>query len=123
MEKIRIVTARPGMLPEVSFITDSLRGMQETVGGCIELFESTESGIDYFCNEEGKLLSLPPNRYLPERGDIICGTILAIGADPEGASVSLTDEQVAEAVDRFTRVNPPMLFFRAGDAVFMVPVS
>ena len=32
-EKIRIVVAEPGKLPAVSFITDSLKGMQQIVGG------------------------------------------------------------------------------------------
>ena len=51
-EKIRIVVAEPGKLPAVSFISDSLKDMQQIVGGYIELFETTESEIDLFCNEK-----------------------------------------------------------------------
>ena len=100
-EKIRIVVAEPGKLPAVTFISDSLKDMQQIVGGYIELFEITESGIDLFCNEEGKLISLECNRFFPELQDIVCGPILAIGHDEEGAAISLTDEQVNEAIQMF----------------------
>ena len=108
-EKIRIVVAEPGKLPAVSFISDSLRDMQQIVGGYIELFETTESEIDLFCNEEGKLISLECNRFFPELQDIVCGTIIAIGHDEEGAAVSLTEEQVQEAPARFARIGNGIL--------------
>ena len=82
-EIIRIVVAEPGKLPAVSFISDSLKDMQQIVGGYIELFETTESEIDLFCNEEGKLINLECNRFFPEIQDIICGPIIAIGHDDE----------------------------------------
>ncbi len=116
-EKIRIVVAEPGKLPVVSFISDSLKGMQQIVGGYIELFKTTESGIDLFCNEEGKLINLECNRYFPDLQDIICGTIIAIGHDDEGASVSLTDEQVQEAIQMFTEKYPPSPFIRVGTGI------
>ena len=122
-EKIRIVVAEPGKNPAVSFIADSLKDMQRIVDGYIELFLVTESGIDLFCNEEGKLVSLEPNRYFPELRDVICGTIIAIGHDEEGAAVSLTDEQTAEALYMFREIYPPAAFIRAGNGIIMMPVS
>ena len=116
-EKIRIVVAEPGKLPAVTFISDSLKGMQQIVGGYIELFKTTESEIDLFCNEEGKLINLECNRYFPELQDIVCGTIIAIGHDDEGASVSLTDEQVKEAIQMFTEKYPPSLFERVENGI------
>ena len=120
-EKIRIVVAEPGKLPTVSFITDSLKGMQQIVGGYIELFETTESEIDLFCNEEGKLINLECNRFFPELQDIVCGPIIAIGHDDEGASVSLTDEQVKEAIRMFTVQYPPSRFARVGNGILIDP--
>ena len=122
-EKIRIVVAEPGKNPEVSFIANSLKDMQRIVDGYIELFLVTESGIDLFCNEEGKIINLVPNRYFPELRDVICGTIIAIGHDEEGAAVSLTDAQTAEALHMFTEIYPPAAFIRAGGGIIMMPVT
>ena len=115
----RVVIVEPGKLPAVSFIEDSLEAMQKTVGGYIELFETTESGIDLFCNDEGKLTGMEMNRFFPEVQDIVCGPILAVGHDEEGASVSLTDEQVREAVEMFTCKYPPCLFGNSDDGFFI----
>ena len=120
-EKIRIVVAEPGKLPAVSFITDSLKEMQRIVGGYIELFETTESGIDLFCNDEGKLIHLECNRFFPELQDIVCGPIIAIGHDDEDASVSLTDEQVQEAIRMFTVQYPPARFARTENGILIDP--
>ena len=113
----RVVIVEPGNPPAVSFIEDSLEAMQKAVGGYIELFETTESGIDLFCNEEGKLSNMEMNRFFPEFQDIVCGPILAIGHNEEGDSVSLTDEQVREAVEMFTRKYPPCLFGNTDDGI------
>ena len=115
----RVVIVEPGKLPAVTFIEDSLEGMQKAVGGYIELFETTASGIDLFCNDEGKLTNMEMNRYFPELQDIICGPILVIGHDEEGSSVSLTDEQIEEAVELFTYKYPPALF-GASDSGFFI---
>ena len=104
---IRIVVVEPGKLPVVSFITDSLQDMQQIVGGYIELFETTESGIDLFCNEEGKLIGLEYNRFFPELHD------------EEGASVSLTEEQVKEAIQMFTVQYPPARFEIIGNGILI----
>ena len=85
----------------------------------IELFKTTESGIDLFCNDEGKLNNMECNRYFPEFRDIVCGPIIAIGHDEEGDSVSLTDEQVEEAVRMFTVNYPPARFSRTGNVILI----
>ena len=121
-EKIRIVVAEPGKFPAVSFISDSLKDMQKIVGGYIELFETTESEIDLFCNEEGKLIGLECNRFFPELRDVICGPIIAIGHDDEGASVSLTEEQLREALQMFTVKYPPTRFVRIGNGILIDPI-
>ena len=120
-EKRRVVIVEPYKLPKVSFIEDSLEGMQSVVGGYIELFKTTESGIDLFCNEEGKLEHLELNRFFPDLMDIVSGNILAIGHDGEGKSVSLTDEQVKEAVSMFIYEYPPTIFINTGTNI--VPIA
>ena len=122
-EKLRIVVVRPGKNPAVSYISDSLKDMQRIVDGYIEFFMTTGSGIDLICNEEGKLVCLEPNRYFPELDDVICGNIIAITHDDEGASVSLSDDQVKEAMRMFTEDYPPVAFFRFGGRTIILPGS
>ena len=116
-KKIRIVVAEPGKLPAVSFITDSLKGMQQIVGGYIELFETTESEIDLFCNEEGKLLGLPLNRALRNDNgdiyDIICGNFIIVGLTEEDFG-DLTDEQVEKYTQMFYKKE---MFIRKGQRI------
>lgn len=99
----RILLFRVGQSPEIRLIEDSLEAMQKTVGGMIEMV-NLEHGVDLVCNEEGKLLDLDPNRYLPRLGDVICGNFFLVGIDHKtGKSVSLTAAQIKKWQDRDIR--------------------
>jgi hypothetical protein len=78
--------------------------LSEAVGGLIEAV-SLPSGLTLWVNEEGKLNGLPVNKiatdlFTREFGaqyDIIVGNaILTGGADDEGETLGLTDEQIVE---------------------------
>ena len=75
----------------IGYVENTLEAFQSIVGGYIEHFAETESGIHFFCNEEGKLLGLQPNVITVHR-DIVVGTIFAVRSDADGEFVSLTDE-------------------------------
>mgnify|MGYP002522505304 CR=1 FL=1 len=75
---MRVIIKRPDeKVGHVCYISDSLKNLQNTVGGYIETHRLTYSPdgkpILMVCNEEGKLLGLKHNFSLPM--DEIVGTI------------------------------------------------
>lgn len=92
--KLKCLIVEPNELPKEIEIDNTLEAKQELVGGSIE-YVSREHYPDVIliCNEEGKLIGLPYNRYIGQ--DIIAGPFIIVGDDPEiGEDRSLTDEQI-----------------------------
>ncbi len=97
-DKLRILLKRVGHEPQIEFIDDTLEEKQRLVNGLIEVFtyplETTEDAL-IVCNEEGKILGLPPNTLFDF--DYIAGDYFVIGDDYEnGDFKSITDEQINE---------------------------
>ena len=98
---MRVIIVRPYDKPVVADIDNTLQAKQAVVGGDIEMVcppSHTDSAC-LICNEEGKLLGLPPNRplTLPDGTlyDVICGTFLICDAPIDSDDfASLTDAQV-----------------------------
>lgn len=90
-ERIRVLIVPPGSAPKVDRIPNTLKVLQAIVGGYIQTLP-LEADVELICNEEGKLMRLPPNRRIGQ--DIIVGTFLVVGASGEGFS-SLPDEKIA----------------------------
>lgn len=63
---MRIVIVRPGKKPAVEEIDNTLKSMQDAVGGYIEVLHPfSDERICLVCNEEGKFLSeMKPNRAI-----------------------------------------------------------
>jgi len=87
---------------------DSLEKLQKAVGGYVQAVDLCE-GVTMWCNEEGKMMSLPHNPFgqafwetafpVSEFGrtDYIVGDIvLTGGADDEGDTLGLTSEEIDE---------------------------
>ena len=97
---MKILKIEPGKPPEPMEIDGSLASMQALVGGTIQAVYLFEEPVAIVCNDEGKLLGLPPNRTLrhPNTGeayDILCGTVFLCGAPPEEETfTSLSDAQM-----------------------------
>lgn len=70
MAKINVLMVKVGKNPELIEIDDSLKTMQNLVGGYIEMVRPFEDeNVILVCNEEGKINRLPFNRmlyYTPE---------------------------------------------------------
>lgn len=62
VETINVLLVQPGQYPKMVDIEASLEGMQKVVGGDIEEYMPFEDEVAIVCNEEGKMLGLPPNR-------------------------------------------------------------
>lgn len=92
--KIRVVLYRVGKPPAVEEIDNQLPALQALVGGYIEVVW-LRPGLALVCNEEGKLLGLRRNRYVPQIADYIAGDFF-FAATKDAEFVSLKDEEVAE---------------------------
>lgn len=95
---MRVLIVQPQIRPYVAEIEEGLKPMQEIVGGSIEMVD-LDDNTSLVCNEEGKIRGLEGNRRIGR--DIIAGTFFLCGFNEDGASISLTDEQISKYYERF----------------------
>ena len=88
-KKIKCIVKRPDeQFGHVTWVSDSLKNLQKTVGGYIETV-TLDNGVVLICNEEGRIRNMPYNFTLRRmRGVVtiqnaIFGTVIACGADGE----------------------------------------
>lgn len=103
---IKVLIVEPNKEPALHLIKNDLETLQEIVDGLIQIV-SLPNGIDIILNEEGKIMGLPFNRVLPkeffETDDILCGNLILAGLNEEtGETISLTDEQIENAMEIFS---------------------
>ena len=84
---LKVLVVEPRKRPYVQEIDGSLASMQKLVGGTIQAVYPFEDAVALICNDEGKLLNLPYNRFLYDEQkqpyDVICGTFLVVGVGAE----------------------------------------
>lgn len=80
MNKMRCLAKRPDSDWYVTFIDNSLKALQEFVGGYIEVVQ-IYGDMAIICNEEGRIYNLPYNCTIC--GVSFCGNILVVGTDGE----------------------------------------
>ena len=113
---MRVLIIEAGKAPYEKEIPSALEAMQELVGGTIQAIYPFGEPVALICNDEGKLLGLPPNRVLRDEGtgkiyDILCGTFFLCSAPPDSEHFeSLSDEQLEKYKNRFQRIE----FFPGG---------
>lgn len=91
-EKLKILLKKVGQEPEIKFIDNTLKAKQKLVGGLIEVLAFEDDTL-IICNEEGKILNLPPNTLFDM--DYIAGDYFVVGNDFENADFkSLTNKQI-----------------------------
>ena len=78
MEKIYVLTKKPGEPPRHVWMSNTLENMQRYVGGYIETLTIAKDLV-IICNEEGKLLGLPYNFTL--MGETFVGDIIMCSMD------------------------------------------
>jgi hypothetical protein len=102
----------------------SLEKLQKAVGGYVQAIDLCE-GVTMWCNEEGKMMSLPHNPFgqafwetafpVSEFGrtDYIVGDIVITGgADNEGDTLGLTSDEIEallETVNYVTNIISPRI--------------
>ena len=122
---MRVLVVEPERRPEVREINDSLKAMQEIVGGWIQAVYPFEDSVALVCNDEGKLMNLLMNRALrDEHGqifDIIFGTFFLCGAPPDSDHfTSLTPEQIERYQKRF---HTPEMFWGMDGHIVCLPLE
>lgn len=96
---MKVIIVEPMKQPYEKEIGE-LKEMREIVGGNIQAVFPYPENVALICNEEGKLLPLPQNTYIPELRDIIFGTFLICGCGVEDFC-SLSEEQVKRYINLF----------------------
>lgn len=97
--KIKVMIKEPYEAPYEAEIENTLEEFQRIVDGYIETIPCPfVPNVDIVCNEEGKIKELVPNLLFMNgiSGDVICGTVIAVGVDGE-EFVSLTEKQRNDA--------------------------
>ena len=111
-KKLKILLKRFGRDPEVKIIKNTLRAKQLLVGGLIEVIPYEK--VLLICNEEGKLLDLPPNLIFDY--DYIVGDCFLVGDDYENADFrSLTDEEIKEYTEKLKQKSTKVIFSERED--------
>ena len=97
MRKIKVVVKRPGELAYITNISDSLKNLQNTVGGYIETVTIVSDTV-IICNEEGRIKNLPYNCNIC--GVDFVGTIIFAGINgDEFSDIPLSFEEFKELFD------------------------
>jgi len=112
---LKILVVEPRKKPFVKNISGSLKSMQRIVGGTIQaIYPFDNPEIALICNDDGKLIGLPPNRALYDKQgkiyDVVAGTFFLCSAPADSDKFkSLTDEQIKIYTERFRTIE---IYFR-----------
>ena len=122
---MRVLVVEPEHRPEVREVDDSLKAMQEIVGGLIQPIYPFDEPVALICNDEGKMINLPMNRGLRDKSgqiyDIVFGTFFLCGAPPDSDHfTSLTPEQVERYRERFCT---PEMFWGMDGRIVCLPLE
>lgn len=96
-DRIKVVIVAPDQHPYTTDIENSLKKMQEIVGGYIECID-LENNITLVCDEEGKLKNSQANRSVSS--EIIVGTFFITKTDGENF-VSLSETEAETYMQKF----------------------
>ena len=107
--RIKVLLYEPCKEPRMVEIDNSLKAMQDVVGGYIEVLSPWSNDVVIVCNEEGKLRGLEPNGVVrfyqgntaTSHYDIICGTFFVAQAPIFSDGFDSLPEDNAEAVQAF----------------------
>lgn len=97
---MKVVMVEPGRKAQVIEIAEGLEPMQKAVGGYIQAIYPFDDEVALVCNEEGKIMGLPPNRVLYDDegriADIICGSFFICSAPSDSDRFHSLSEQQLE---------------------------
>lgn len=106
---MKVLIVESEKAPRAAEIGEGLEAMQAVVGGLIQAVYPFSEPVALVCNDEGKLLGLPPSRILRDLAtgipyDVVCGTFFLCAAPPDSESFeSLSTEQTARYTELLLR--------------------
>ena len=119
-ETIKVLIVPPHELAYEAEIPNTLKSMQNVVGGYIEPFYYYDD-VCLVCNEEGKINGLPLSRAVHDDNgkivEIMAGTFFICGNGKENFT-SLSPGQVEKYMKMFRQ---PEDFFKVGNTIISVP--
>ena len=104
-QKLEVLLIEPGKYPRVVQIDDTLKAMQDLVGGYIEEYSPFEDDVSIVCNDEGKLHGLPLNRSVCNHDngeiiDIIAGNFFIVGTPMDSDSFQPLSEELQRKYEK-----------------------
>ena len=122
---MRVLVVEPERRPEVREIEDSLKAMQEIVGGLIQPIYPFDEPVALICNDEGKMINLPMNRGLRDKDgqiyDIVSGVFFLCSAPADSDHfTSLTPNQIEQYQKRFYA---PEMFWGMDGHIVCLPLE
>lgn len=103
-ESISVLLVKPDAVPETVEMENTLKALQEAVGGRIEAAYPFDDPVALVCNEEGKLDGLPLNRAIYDEDgqmvDIIAGDFTVCGLTDDNFG-SLPPDLLEKYAERF----------------------
>ena len=91
---VKVLGLKPGELPELWIIENTLEALQRCVGGYVEAHQIGD--LTLLCNEDGCQLGLAPNRVIV--GNLYRGTVVLIKTGKSGNTVSMTQKAIREGM-------------------------
>lgn len=121
--EMTVVLVEPNKEARIVKIDNTLKAMQETVGGYIEAVYPYDDNVAIVCNGEGKIAGLPLNRALKDADgkvyDVIAGTFFVAGLTGDNFG-SLTEEQTDFFLAKFKQ---PEMFVCLEDEIVSIPLE
>ena len=122
---IDVILVEPGEEAKMITMVDNLEAMQGIVGGLIEEYMPYEDEVALVCNDEGKMIGMPPNRAIKDADgtvmDIIAGPFFVAYAPIESERfLSMPDELQEKYLEKFRL---PERFFRTDGGIVAVPYT
>ena len=96
---MKVLIVEPRQTPRRADIPHTLRDMQQTVGGYIEIIRPFDDPVVLVCDEEGKLKGMPLNikatmlSGIHRHGDCIVGDAVVCSHNGNSDTVGLTQSQ------------------------------
>lgn len=104
LQNLTVVAVRVDAKPVIETIANTLSAFHELVGGYIEAIRvfDDDTSVILVCNEEGRLLRLPPNRRIADNHgvaiDVIHGDFVFCAVNANGEFCSLTEKQASRCI-------------------------